>query len=134
MKMVQKTKVAAVLLAFSVLPMVAYGASLIPCGGDGTDPLTSHPCGFNDLLVLANNIVHFLMYDVAVPLAAIGFMWAGANLVLNQDKESAWSEAKGRFTTILTGFGIMLGSYILIKTILYTFLNTDAGFTLFLLQ
>lgn len=109
------------------LPFFAHGASgLIPCDGP--------ECGFSDVMKLANNIIHFLLYDVSIPLAAIGFMWAGANLILSQNKESAWSDAKGRFESIGIGFGIMLGSYVLIKVILYAFLNTDAGFFTFLTQ
>ena len=135
----------AMILAFAVLfvPMMAYGASLVPCGQPAGTPdiivggatyQTTNECGFNDLIVLANTIVRFLMYDVAVPLAAIGFMWAGGNLVLNQDKEGAWSDAKERFGNIAKGFGIMLGAYVLIKFVLYTFLNQAGGYTLFLLQ
>ena len=138
-------KNAATILVFAVLivPIMAYGASLVPCGQPAGTPdiivggisrPTINPCGFDDLIVLANTIVRFLMYDVAVPLAAIGFMWAGANLVLNQDKEGAWSEAKERFVNIAKGFGIMIGAYVLIKFVLYTFLNQAGGYTLFLLQ
>lgn len=127
--MTHQKKTAAV-LSFVVLalPILAYGASgkLIPCDGP--------ECGFSDVVKLANNIIHFLLYDVSIPLAAVGFMWAGANLILSQNKESAWSDAKGRFESIGIGFGIMLGSYVLIKVVLYAFLNTDAGFFTFLAQ
>lgn len=133
MKIINQKRVAAALsLAILVLPVIARGASLIPCGG--TVPPTNHECGFADVMTLANTIIHFLLYDVAVPLAALGFMWAGASLVLSQNKESAWSEARGRFEDIGMGFGIMLGSYVLIKVVIYQFLNTDAGFFTFLTQ
>lgn len=130
------------ILAFAllVLPTVVYGAGLIPCGETpyvtNSDPLTTatHPCKFNDLLVMANKIIHFLMIDVAVPLAALGFMYTGARLVLFPKKEGEWTAAKERFEDVAMGFGIMLGAYVLIKTILFAFLNTGAGFTLFLLQ
>lgn len=113
-------------LTLLVLPTVVYGLGLIPCDNAS--------CGFSDLITLANNIVHFLMYDVAVPLVALGFMYTGARLVIFQNKEGEWTEAKGRFGDIAMGFGMMLGAYVLIKTILYAFLNQAGGYTLFLLQ
>ena len=126
--MIKQKKVAGILsFMLLTLPFLAHGASgLIPCEGP--------ECGFSDVMKLANNIVKFLLYDVSIPLAAIGFMWAGANLILSQNKESAWSDAKGRFESIGIGFGIMLGSYVLIKVVLYAFLNTYAGFFTFLTQ
>lgn len=131
---------AAILLA----PMLVYGASLIPCGQPagtpnlvlgGTSYVTTNPCGFNDLIILVNVIIHFLMYDVAVPLAAIGFMVVGGRLVLNQDKEGAWSAAKEGFTNIAIGFFIMLGAYIFIKTVLFMIVSDEQkSFMQFLFQ
>ena len=129
----QKTVAATLSFTVLALPVVVHGAGLIPNCGDVVNGKFVD-CTFNDVLKLANNIIHFLLYDVSVPLAALGFMWAGANLVLSQNKESAWTDAKKRFTNIGIGFGIMLGSYVLIKVVIYAFLNTDAGFYTFLMQ
>lgn len=130
----QKTTAVILSLAILVVPTVALGASLIPCGQRaGTAPITvggssydtTKECGFNDLIILANIIIKFLMIDVAVPLAALGIMWAGGNLIVNQNKEGAWTEAKESFWNIGIGFGIMLGSFVLLKLIFFTFLSTD---------
>jgi hypothetical protein len=109
-----------------MLPFMASAAVGIPCNGP--------ECNFDHLIQLANNIIKFLMFKVAVPLAAIGLMWTGGNLIINQNKEGAWNEAKSGFSSIAIGFLIMLSAYLVIKTILYAFLRTDAGFTLFLFQ
>lgn len=138
-----KQKIGATILSLAVLmlPMMAYGSGLIPCGDPVGDPVGSiavppsdHPCGFEDLLVLTNNIIHFLMFDVAIPLAALGFMYAGARLVLFQEKEGEWAKAKEIFGDMALGFAYMLGGYLLIKTVIYAFLNTDAGYTTFLIN
>lgn len=140
-----KQKAGAFILSLSILfmPMAVYGASLIPCGQPAGTPdivvnktsfQTTNPCGFNDLIILANVIVSFLMYDIAVPLMAIAFMYTGARFILFQNKEEEREGAKKRAMDVLTGFGIMLGAYVLIKTILYQFINTSGGYTLFLLQ
>lgn len=124
--MKQKTITQILSLAVLTLPLTASAQIGIPCNGPD--------CKFDDLLTLANRIVRFLMIDVAVPLAALGFMYTGGRLVLFQDKEGEWTKAKESFWDMGMGFGIMLGSYVLIKAILYAFLNTDKGFTLFLIQ
>jgi hypothetical protein len=116
----QKIRVAILFIAIFALPIVSMAQVGIPCEGTAADP-----CEFNDLIVLANNIIKFLMFTVAVPLAALGFMWAGASLVLNQEKEKAWSEAKERFENIAIGFGIILGAYVLIKGVIYSFLTAE---------
>lgn len=130
----QKTRVTVLSLAVLIVPTMAFGASLIPCGQPANTPNiivggvsypTTNECGFNDLIILANAIISFLMYDVAVPLAALGIMWAGGKLVVSQNKESAWSEARGSFGDIGMGFLIMLGAFVLIKLVLFTFLSND---------
>lgn len=132
----KKIRVVALSFAFLLIPVFAYG-QLIPCGQpagtpniivNGISVVTTNQCGFNDLIILMNTIIKFLLFTVAVPLTALGFMWAGASLVLNQEKEKAWSEAKERFENIAIGFGIMLGAYVLIKGVIYLFL-TDAQIT-----
>lgn len=127
-------KISAGMLAGGILvmPAIIMAQVGIPCGTVVDGKLVE--CGFDHLIILANNIIKFLVFSVAVPLAALGFMWAGAMLVLNQNKESAWSEAKERFGDIAKGFGIILAAFLLIKFVLYEFLNTDAGFTAYLLE
>lgn len=132
MKNFNSKKIASLILAGAVLavPMIALGGGTILgkyiCSG--TD------CEFNNLIDLANTIISFLIYDVAVPLAALGFMYAGARMVLYQNKEKEWTAAKEMMTNIGYGFAIMLGSFVLIKFVLYQFLDSEAGFTLYLLQ
>lgn len=130
----QRTGVAILSFIVLVMPTMALGASLIPCGQRAGTPditvggapyQTTKECGFNDLIILANIIIKFLMIDVAVPLAALGIMWAGGNLIVNQNKEGAWTEAKESFWSIGMGFGIMLGSFVLLKLVFFTFLSAD---------
>ncbi len=102
------------------LPFAVGAAGLVPCGGGGGEPV----CDFNQLMVMANNIIRFLMYSVAVPLAALGFMVVGARLVFNQNKEAAWTTAKESFGDIGRGFFIILGAFLLIKFVLSQFLAT----------
>lgn len=130
-------KTFASVLSFSILsalflPVFVSAQVGVPCGDFASG---QKECGFNDLIILANNIIKFLMFSVAVPLAAIGIMWVGGNLVINQDKEGAWSKAKDSFWDIILGFGIMLASYVLIKTVLFAFISDEqARFMQFIFQ
>lgn len=102
-------------LALFLIPSVLYAQIGIPC--DGPD------CTFDSLIQLVNNIIKFLMYGVAIPLAALGFMFVGAKMVLSPNKESAKTEAKESFGNIIKGFLIMLSSYLLIKTGLFLLMD-----------
>lgn len=115
-----------------VAPMIALGQGPDNLGGAICSKGVN--CGFEDLMKLANAIVQFLMFKVAIPLATLGFMYAGARMVIIQNKEAERKNAKEMMENIGKGFAIMLGSFVLIKFILYQFLNTGEGFTLYLLQ
>lgn len=112
-----------------IAPFIAWAQVGIPCGDIVAG---QQQCGFKDLIVLANSIIHFLMFSVAVPLAAIGIMFVGGKMVLSPNKESAKTSAKESFTNIAIGFLIMLGAYVVIKVIIYSFLNTGEGFFTYL--
>ncbi|MFA5997505.1 MAG: hypothetical protein WC791_03390 [Candidatus Paceibacterota bacterium] len=99
------------------LPMTVAAQVGIPCDGPN--------CDFNSLIKLINNIIKFLMFSVAVPLAALGFMFMGGKMVLLSNKEAAKTEAKQGIGFIITGFLIMLGAYVFIKTILFMFITDD---------
>ncbi len=116
----------------SGLPFVA-GAALHPAAATGLVPCDTN-CGFNDLMILANNIIDFILYKVVVPLIALGFMWVGGNLIFNQEKVSAWDEAKKSFLVMAQGVFIIIGAFLLIKFVLFQFLTEEqATFTRFLI-
>lgn len=131
-------KILALVFTFSItvllIPGLVYGASLIPCGQpsgtpniivNGVSVVTTNQCGFNDLLILFNTIVTFLMFTVAVPLAALRFMYAGVILVLNPSKEESRTKAVNIFQGVGVGFLVMLGAYVLIKGVIYSFLTAE---------
>lgn len=116
-------------LGILMLPIISSAAGLVPC--DGT---TADPCTFAKLIELVNTVVKFIMYDILIPLIALIIMYTGGRLVIMPNKENEWSSATESFKSIGIGIGIILGSYVLIKFVIYQFLNTSGGFTLFLLS
>ncbi len=118
---INKQKFSAIILAGFVisLPFVVWAASetgLVPCVDN---------CDFNQLMIMASNIIKFLTYSVAVPLAALGFMVVGARLIFSQNKETAWTTAKESFVFIAKGFAIIIGAFLLIRFILDQFLSPE---------
>ncbi|MEK7538241.1 MAG: hypothetical protein AAB552_00175 [Patescibacteria group bacterium] len=124
-------KVSAWMLAgvFIGAPFLASSAGLIPCGDKG-----EASCGFEDLIKLANTVVNFLIYSVVIPLTALAFMVIGGRFVIVPDKESVRSDTKNQLQQIGIGIFWILAAFVLVKAFLFAFLNTDAGFTSFLLQ
>lgn len=117
-----KTRATIVSFVVFMVPVLAWAQVGIPCGDIAQG---QKECGFNDLIILSNNIIKFLMFKVAVPLAALGIMFVGAKMVLSSNKESAKTEAKESFTNIAIGFLIMLGAYVFIKTIIFALLSDE---------
>lgn len=126
MNILNQKKVATILsfVILSAFPFAVYGdTSLVPCTDD---------CDFDNLIKLLNNIIKFLLYDIAFPLVALGFMYAGARMILYQKKEAEWTKTKEMLEDIAIGFGYILGTYVLIKFVLSQFLDTN--FTTFLFE
>ena len=112
-----------------VTPLLVSGAGLIPCGDKG-EPA----CGFEDLIKLANNVVNFLIYKVVIPPTALAFMVIGGNFALNPNKEDVKTDTKKKLKDMMWGIFWILAAFVLVKAFLFVFLNTDAGFTSFLLE
>lgn len=114
-----------IVLGLLATPALALAAGLVPCGG--IDIATNQPepdCDFNYLIVMVNGLVQFI-FKLGIAITALGFMWAGASLVLQQDKAHAWDEAKERFQDIATGFIIIMAAFVVIKFILWSFLKEE---------
>jgi len=127
----QKTRAAMLSAVIFALPVVTWAQVGIPCGVDlnadnvikNIPGVIKEECDFDSIIQLVNNIIKFLIFSVAVPLAAIGFMVMGAKMIIYSNKESAKTEAKEGIWLIIKGFLIMLAAYVVIKTILFAFLN-----------
>lgn len=125
-------KILAHALVFGIIttPFMVGAAGFVPCGGPG-----EKSCTFDHLIIMINKLIQFALYGLVVPLAAVAFMWAGASLVLQQDKHHAWTEAKERFTDVFIGIAIIMAAFVVVKFILFTFLKADQySFVQFLLK
>jgi len=101
-------------------------SGLIPCGISSTPGAmvdATQQCTFDDLIILAQNVINFLIFNIASPLAAVMFAYAGFLYVTNAGNESRVNEAKGIFWAVFWGFVIVLAAWLTVNMIVTFFLN-----------
>lgn len=112
------------LVIILIVPVLVSAADpvVVPtnCGGKGQPE-----CGFNDLMVLAKNVMNFLI-TVSIPLAAIAFAYAGYLMLTAAGSESQISHAREIFTKVLIGFVFVLSAWLIVWTITTTLLCDTA--------
>lgn len=99
--------------------------TLIPCGHEVNGVITN-PCSFNDALVMINAIIKFILFKLAVPVAAVMFFYAGVKMVTSGGSPESRGMAKNIFTNTAIGLFIAAGAFIIINTIL-TILGYDGS-------
>ncbi len=84
-------------------------------------------CTFKDLLILFNNVVKFILFDMVVPITAIMFFYAGF-LMITGGGESASSRTKAKkiFTNAVIGLVVAVGAWVIVHTLL-SILGYDAS-------
>ena len=97
------------------------GSGLVPCTNSATDP-----CDFNAFMRLINNIINFILKYMAVPIAALGFTYAGFELVTSGGSTEKRGVAKKVFTNTALGLACVAGAWLIVKTLL-SILGYDVG-------
>jgi hypothetical protein len=121
-----------------LIPAFAFAQStLIPCGFDTNDDKVvknlydepahtiSHKeeCDFNDLITLAQNVINFLIFKIASPLAAVMFAYAGFLYVTNRGNEGQVKQAHDIFWFVFWGLVVALAAWIMVNFVLTFFLD-----------
>lgn len=114
MKKITKFLIFISILSVFLLPVLSFGADLIPCG------TTANPtsCGFNELMTLVNNVVKFILFDMVVPIAAIMFAYAGILLIFSGGDTGKRSKAKSIFINVAIGFIIAVAAWLIVEFVL----------------
>ncbi len=124
-------KISAALLVFGIFLIPLFSSAqdadpkkyvLIPCGfaeKDANGVVTkSVPCEFRHIFVFINTLIRFMLFRLAVPLAALSFMYAGFLMLTAAGNEGKVKEAKGIFTTTAWGFLIAISAFAVVRFIL----------------
>lgn len=113
---------ALMMLAPAFLLSAADG--LVPCGGNGQN----NPCAFSDFFVLINNVINFLLFNIATPLAALTFAVAGWMYLTAGGDTGKIKQAHELFKNVAIGFIIALSAWLIVKAILLG-LGIQPGFS-----
>ena len=103
---------------------LAADTPLVPCtntptiNSDGTVAYASK-CDFNALMALVNTVIHFILFYMAIPIAAIMSAYAGFLMVTaGGEAAGARTKAKSIFTNALIGLVIACAAWLIVKLIL----------------
>ena len=109
--------------SYLVMPQVSMAEGLVPCGGyefDDTGALTGEEpaCNFAYIIVLAQNVIEFLIFKLAAPLAALVIAWAGFLYLTSAASPAQREKAKKILKNVVIGFILALAAWLIVKTLL----------------
>jgi len=104
----------------SFLPIVPACGDLLHENNVTND---DHPCGWQDLVSLANNLLQFMLY-IAIPIAAICFAWAGWLYLSARGNPGQISRAHGIFLNVGIGLIIVMVAWLVVNLIMTTLVDT----------
>lgn len=81
----------------------------------------AEPCDFNHVILLINNVIQFLLFGIATPLAALAITYAGFLLLFSGGSSEAKTKAKNIIKNIVIGYIVALGAWLIVNTIFKTF-------------
>ena len=97
----------------TVAPTAINNAGLVPC-----DNSPAHPCDFKAFMDLINNVIKFILFDLAVPIAAISFAYAGFKMVTSGGSTEARGTAKNVATNTIYGLVFVATAWLIVRTVL----------------
>lgn len=107
-------------------------SGLIPCGNvetAGAVPVAER-CDFDDMIQLAQNVIEFLIFRIAAPLAAVMFAYAGFLYLTNGGNESKVKQAHDIFWSVFIGLVVALAAWLVVNFVLEFFLGTGSPYNL----
>jgi hypothetical protein len=104
-----------------IMPVVSLAADtpLVPCNNTpDANGSIAQPCNFTALMNMVNMIIHFVLYDMVIPIAAIMFAYAGFLYVTAGGNTTQHSKANSIFLSVAEGLIIAVACWLIIATIL----------------
>lgn len=113
MKKITKSLIFISIFLILIMPALSLADGLVPCDNNII------PCDFDQLMNLVNTVIHFILFYMVIPIAAIMFAYAGFLLVTaGGEVASARTKAKNIFTNALIGLILAVACWLIISTIL----------------
>lgn len=102
---------------FFFFPLISW-AELVPCFGYNL-VTKEDECDFQMLGRLANNVVGFIVFSLAVPVATIAILVSGVMLVIYSSNPGKRSEALNILKIAGLGLILVLSGYLVIQAIVF---------------
>ena len=99
---------------------------LIQCGYKNSQGQELPNCDFQEFLKTISRIIHFILFTLSVPIAAIMFAYAGFLYITSGANPGEREKASSIFINVAIGLIIALAAWLIISTILGAF-NITAG-------
>ena len=87
-------------------------------GGGLVPPCPKNGCGFIELFILIKKVTDFILFDLALPVAAIMFAYAGFMLVASAGASEKRTKAKGVFINVAIGLVVVAAAWLIVHTVL----------------
>jgi hypothetical protein len=117
MKTIKKILISLSIFLMLIIPVFSLAADtpLVLCGTEANPA----PCDFNALMALVNTVIHFILFYMVIPIAAIMSAYAGFLMVTaGGEAAGARTKAKSIFTNALIGLVIATAAWLIVKLIL----------------
>lgn len=104
----------------------------VPCGNDKTPIVTDsvtqkqsgggikNPCDFKYFIKMINKLVNFILFQLAIPISALLFAYAGFLLLFSGGEPGKRTKAKNIFIDVFFGLIIAAACWLIINIILTT--------------
>jgi len=114
-------KISMKILISSLLLFGLLGTNLVTAAFV-TDPIVpcTDDCTLCHLWELASNIINFISFNLAIPMAVLLFVAAGIMFLISGGNQEKVALARSIFTNTIIGLVIIFASWILIDTLLKT--------------
>ena len=100
----------------------AFAAGIVPCGQSEDDASTtideSAKCTLCHFFILINQIVNFVLFSLAAPLALLMLIIGGGMFMLAAGNPSTITQARKLIASVLIGVVIIYGAYFLVGVFL----------------
>jgi len=112
-------------LLLLIIPILSFAlGGLVPCDG------TTIPCHLPELIQMINNIINWII-SIAGVIFTIAFVYGGFLYMTSGSNPGNKAKAKSVITSSLTGFVIILCSWLIVYTIIHTIVDPNQeGFIL----
>jgi hypothetical protein len=103
---------------FTLMPFAASAAGLVPCNGPD--------CEACDLVKLGQNVINFLI-EISAAVGALMFAIGGFMMVTSGGDSGKVKTATGIMTNVVIGFIILLAAWLIVDTVMKTFVGERLG-------